>query len=780
MNGSPIRDFFTSPLLAVTRAGSTLEHAVRPSLWGPRPSGMGRPAETVFSGSCGRAAPGNRRTVFPRGWLCAFAALTCGVRAPAEDAAQRSQLPEFKLIPAALPREQTPTNGLPAAGSLRTWTVSHGDSFADRYSALAQINRENVKNLREAWTYHSRDGIGNIQANPIVVDGVMYGPTPGRAIVAIDASNGTELWRFQLEPVEQPRIEDAPARRGLVYWPGTGDHPARVVFSSGDWVYALDPKTGHPMADFGVNGRAPLPTGGTAVGVIWKGAYIVPGLLGDVFAFDIGTGRSLWRFHTVPQQGEAGADTWRGAGFGNGAHCWGGLSLDAERGVVFAAIGNALPDFVGVDRLGDNLYSDCLVALDARTGKRRWYFQNVRHDIWDLDCPAPPVLLTITRDARKIDVVACLSKVGDTLLLDRMSGKPIFPFRLRRAPASTLPGEATAAYQPDPELPEPYSSQDFKIEEVTHRTPQAHDFVMRQLMHATYGWFEPPSEGRPMIYAGSRGGAEWTGACVDVPTGRIYLNSNHLIGRFTVYRNDERERDPSLAPSGGETTFQQMCAGCHGAKRQGIGMVPALLGLRHRMSDDEVTGLLRTGRGQMPPAPPMAEGQRRDLLDFLMRRNQPPPPHVAAAGPTYFADGWNFINDPDGYPGCNPPWGELVCIDMNTGRIVWRVPLGNYEKLSKEGQPETGTENFGGPTVTAGGLVFCSGTKDSMIRAIDKDTGKELWSARLPWEGCAPPSVYEVNGREFVVIAATGGGKIATPTGDAYVAFALPADLRQE
>jgi quinoprotein glucose dehydrogenase len=684
------------------------------------------------------------------------------------------------VVPGASPREQTPTNGLPAADSLRTWTVSHGDSFADRFSALAQINRGNVKDLREAWTYHSRDGIGNIQANPIVVDGVMYGPTPGRAIVAIDATNGTERWRFQLEPAEQPRIQDAPARRGLVYWPGTGAHPSRIVFSCGDWVYALDPRTGHPMADFGVNGRAPLPTGGTAVGVIWKGTYIVPGLLGDIFAFDLGTGRSLWRFHTVPQRGEAGADTWRGAGYGNGAHCWGGLSLDAERGVVFAAIGNALPDFVGVDRLGDNLYSDCLVALDARTGKRRWYFQNVRHDIWDLDCPAPPVLLTITRDARKIDVVACLSKVGDTLLLDRMSGKPIFPFRLRRAPASALPGEATAPYQPDPELPEPYSSQDFRIEEVTQRTPEAHDYVVRQLAHATYGWFEPPSEGRPMIYAGSRGGAEWTGACVDVPTGRIYLNSNHLIGRFTVYRNDERERDPSLPPSGGETTFQRMCAGCHGAKRQGIGMVPSLLGLRHRMSDDEVTALLRTGRGQMPPAPPMAEGQRRDLLDFLMRRNQPPPPQVAAAGPAYFADGWNFINDPDGYPGCAPPWGELICIDLNTGRIAWRVPLGHYERLSKEGQPQTGTENFGGPTVTAGGLVFCSGTKDSMIRAFDKDTGKQLWSARLPWAGCAPPSVYEVNGREYVVIAATGGGKIATPTGDAYVAFALPADVKRE
>jgi len=708
--------------------------------------------------------------------LCAFAAFICPARAQVEDAGQRSQLPLYQTIPAATPQEQTPSNGLPAAETLQTWTVSHGDPFADRYSALAQIDRGNVGQLREAWTYHSRDGMGNIQANPIIVDGVMFAPTPGRAIVAIDASKGAELWRFQLEAVERPRMQDSPARRGLVYWAGNGDHPARIVFSSGDWVYALDPKTGRPMADFGVDGRAPLPTGGTAVGVIWGNTYIVPGLLGDIFGYDIGTGSSLWRFHTIPLGDEAGADTWKGAGYNNGAHCWGGLALDPERGIVYAAVGNATPDFVGVDRLGDNLYSDCIVALDAKSGKLRWYFQNVRHDIWDLDCPAPPVLMSITREGRKIDVVVGLSKLGDTLVLDRVSGKPIFPFRLRRAPTSTLPGEVTAPYQPDPELPEMIAAEDFRLDQVTNRTPEARNFVMNQLRHATYGWFEPASEGRPLFYAGSRGGAEWTGACVDVPAGRIYLNSNHLIGMFTVYRNDERERDPLLPPSKGELLFQQMCAGCHGPKRQGIGMVPSLIGLRHRLTDDEVTALLKTGRAQMPPAPPMTDAQRQDLLDFLMRRNQPAPPHAATGGPVYFADGWNFPRDQDGYPGCNPPWGLLNCIDLNTGKIVWRVPLGNYEKLSKEGQPETGTENFGGPTVTAGGLVFCSGTKDSMIRAFDKDTGKVLWSAKLPWTGSAPPSVYQANGREYVVISATGGGKIETPTGDAYVAFALPSN----
>jgi quinoprotein glucose dehydrogenase len=718
-------------------------------------------------------------TVYVRAGLApifplALIALGGTLRAQVEDPAQRSRLPEYQTIEAATSQEQTPSNGLPAAASLSTWTVSHGDAFADRYSALSQINRGNVRSLREAWTYHSRDAHGNIQANPIVVDGVIFGPTPGRAIVALDAAKGTELWRFQLEAVPQPRVEDAPARRGLVYWAGQGPHPARIVFTSGDWVYALDPKTGSPLADFGVNGRAPLPTGGTAVGVIWKNMFIVPGLKGDVFSYDIGTGELLWRFHTIPRQGEKGADTWKGRGFDDAANCWGGLALDDQRGIVYAAIGNPAPDFIGVDRTGDNLYSDCLVAIDAGTGACKWYFQNVRHDVWDLDCPAPPNLLTITRAGRKIDVVACLSKLGDTLVLDRVSGKPIYPFRLRRAPVSKLPGEVTAPYQPDPELPEMISSQDFRLADVTNLSPEAHDYVMKQLSHATFGWFEPPTEALPMVFAGTRGGAEWTGACVDVPTGRIFLNTNHLVGVATVYRNDERERDPSQPPSVGEKVFLQTCAGCHGPNRGGLGMVPSLVGLRHRMSDSDVVALLHTGRGSMPPAPGLTPGQRSDLLDFLMRRNQPRSKGDAEDGPAYFADGYKFIRDQDGHPGCIPPWGLLNCIDLNTGKVVWRVPLGEYEELTKKGVPKTGTENFGGPTVTAGGLVFCAGTIDSKIRAFDRDTGEELWSAKLPWAGCAPPSVYEVNGREFVVIAATGGGKINTPTGDAYVAFTLP------
>ncbi len=692
-----------------------------------------------------------------------------------EDAGARASLPEFVTIPAATAEELTASIEQFGGEAYRSWTVSHGDAGARRYSALTQINRENVGQLREAWRYHSNDGLGTIQSNPIVVDGVVFGPTVGRAVVALDATTGLELWRFQLEAPAHIGLQDAPARRGLVYWAGDRQHGPRVVFASGYWLYAVESKTGKIVADFGVNGRTPLPTGGTAVGAIFQDTYIVSGLYGDVFSFDLSTGEQLWRFHTIPRAGEFGAETWQGT-VREGAHCWGGLALDEGRAIVYAAIGAARPDFIGVERHGDNLFSNCIVALDARTGQRLWHFQNVRHDIWDLDNPAPPNLVTITRDGRRIDAVACVTKTGVTLLLDRVSGKPIFPFRLRRAPTSTVPGEVTAPYQPDPELPEPFSSPEVRLEDLTDRSPEAHAHVLKQVHRARIGWFAPAAEAQPMLYRSSRGGAEWSGAAIDVPTGRLYVSTNHLISQTTVYRSDETERDSPLPPSPGEKIYLQSCAGCHGPKRQGVGMVPQLVGLRYRTTDAEISSLLKTGRNGMPPAPPMTSEAESDLLDYLMRRNQPP---LAASRSTnkvapYFAVGYKFINDHEGYPGGKPPWGQLNCIDLNTGKMLWRVPLGEYAELTAKGIPKTGTENFGGPTVTAGGLVFCAGTRDEKIRAFDKDSGEELWSAKLPFGGYAPPTVYEVNGRQFIVIAASGGGKVGTAQGDAYVAFALP------
>lgn len=699
-----------------------------------------------------------------------------------EDAAERARLPLWQVVPAARPDELTPAGPPPSPEAFRAWTVSHGDAGSRRYSALDRINRDNVHRLRVAWEYRSQDGGGNkdgwrgVQANAIVVDGVMYAPTAGRAIVALDAVTGREIWRYQLESPPRIGLSDAPARRGLVFWRGSETQAARIVFACGDWLYALDPATGRPLPGFGAAGRVSLPTGGTAVGVIWNATYIVPGLGGDIFSYDLGTGKLLWRFHTIPRDGEFGADTWRGRAKG-GSSCWGGVALDEVRGIVYAGIGAPHPNFTGVDRLGDNLFSNCLLALDARTGKRLWHFQNVRHDLWDLDNPAPPNLVTITRDGRRIDAVACVTKTGSTLLLDRVSGKPIFPFRLRRAPASTLPGEVTAPYQPDPELPEPFASPEFRPADITQRSDAAREAVLKQIQGTRFGWHEPHTEGQTTLFRSTRGGAEWTGACIDVPTGRLYVSSNHLVSFASVFRSDERERDPRLPPSEGEKVYQALCAACHGPRRQGVGMVPSIVGLRHRMKDEDVSKLLKTGRGAMPPFPQLERAQETALLDYLMRRNQPPPARTPDGGEARYAEvAFKFLNDHEGYPGGAPPWGTLNCLDLNTGRLLWRVPLGEYDELTKQGIPKTGTENFGGPAVTAGGLVFCAGTKDEKIRAFDKDTGRELWSAKLPFGGYAPPTIYEAGGRQFVVIAATGGGKPDTPIGDAWVAFALPPE----
>jgi quinoprotein glucose dehydrogenase len=695
-----------------------------------------------------------------------------------EDAAERSRLPEFQVIPAAPESELTPA--LPVAPDTFTaWTRSQGDSGSRRFSALQEVNRANVGRLRVAWVYHSNDGADDVESTPIVVGDRLFAATAGQALIALKAATGEEIWRRQLGPTQGVRaMEDPPARRGLVYWPGDSAHPERLLVGAGRWIYALDPRTGRGVAGFGEDGRVSIPTGATVSGAVYRNVFVTSGLFGDAYGYDVGSGALLWRFHSIPRTGEFGADSWQGSEAA-GANGWGGVSVDEQRGIAYVAFGNARPDMIGTGRLGDNLFSDCVVALDARTGTRRWHFQDTRHDIWDLDVCAPPNLVTITRHGRRVDAVTAVSKGGTLMLLDRVSGKPIFPFRLRRAPTSQLPGERTAPYQPDPELPERISSPEFKLSDITTRTPAAHDFVLRQVQKSDYGFYRPHREGRPTLFIGSRGGAEWSGAAVDVATGRLYVTSNRWVSKITVVTADERERDPRYPPSAGERHYQTHCAACHGPTRAGIGTAPPLLGLKQRLQDADVLALLKTGRGAMPPnlAGDLSASEKGELLDYLFRRRQPP-----SAGPTdrrvpdnprYTFTGYNFLVDDEGYPGIKPPWGLLNCYDLNTGRVVWRVPLGEIAALTKQGVPITGSQNLGGATVTAGGLVFCAGTADQKLRAFDSATGRELWSAKLPFAGTAAPAVYEVAGRQFIVITATGGGRVGGPAGDAYVAFAL-------
>lgn len=694
-----------------------------------------------------------------------------------ESVAARAELPEWKVIAATPEGQLTPATSQLDHGAFRTWSVSHGDAGSTRYSSLEQINRRNVHLLQEAWRHQSNDGDADddgwrgIQCNPIIVDGIMYAPTAGRALVALHADSGAEIWRYQVERPERIGLSDAPARRGLVYWPGDESAGPRVVFGSGEWIYALDPATGNPIADFGEAGRTRIPTKSTPVGVIWGHTYIVPGHYGNLYSYDLRNGKMLWKFNTTPEADEFGADTWVGSER-RGANTWGGVALDKPRGIAFLAVGDPHPNFDGTQRIGDNLFSNCLIAVDVRNGERLWHIQNVRHDLWDLDNPAPPNLVTITRGGRRVDAVACVTKTGNTLLIDRVRGEPIFPLELRRAPTSKLPGEITAPYQPAPKRPEPFATVEVTRDNITNISEEARASVAPLFDVATRGWFEPHVPGRPSMFFGVHGGSEWPGGAVDVPTGRLYVAANHIAWTITLFHDDDPP--PAKPATSGEMAYQMFCAACHGKGLKGTGMVPALKGLRHRMSDDEVIKLLQTGRNAMPPLP-LPTDQLTPLLDFLFARDRPDiTEDDAETFPRYATGSLRKVLDAEGYPGTKPPWGTLNCLDLNTGRLLWKVPLGEYEELTERGLPITGTENFGGPTVTAGGLVFCAGTRDEKIRAFDQDTGRELWSAKLPWGGYAPPATYEVDGKQYVVIAASGGGKLGGPTGDAWVAFSLP------
>jgi quinoprotein glucose dehydrogenase len=683
-----------------------------------------------------------------------------------------STLPEFETIPAATRSELTPANGWPSLDSFSRWTRSQGGPTSNRYVTLTQINKRNVGQLAEAWTYRSGDGTANIQCNPIFVDGLLYVATPGLALAALDGETGREVWRYQPEK-QGNGLEDVPARRGLLYWPGDEGHRARIVFTMGTWIYALDPKTGTAIDEFGTGGRAPLPQGGSSVpGLVYKNVLIFPGFITGIYGYDIRSGKQLWTVNTLPVGDEYGAATWDGDQRA-GANCWGGQALDESRGIAYVTTGGSpKPNFLGMLHPGDNLFANCIIAIDALTGRRLWYFQEIRHDVWDLDISAPPNLVTVTHDGMKVDAVAQLTKMGNTLLLDRVTGKPLFPFRLRRAPPFKLPGERGALYQPDPVLPEPLVRQRFTLADVTNRTPEAHKAAMEVVAGSTYGWFSPFEAGKPNIYFCLEGGAEWTGASAD-PSGKLYVSVTELPWIIDLVRvEDYKEPNTPLAIEG-QKVYRQTCIACHGANRAGIGSAYSLIGLELRLKEPDVRRIVHNGRATMPPQPQVTDDQITALCAYLFNRGA----EKNSSALEWANMGYKKFFDPEGYPACTPPWGKLVCLDLNTGRISWQVPLGEYPELTAKGVPKTGTQVMGGPTSTSTGLVFVSGTRDATIGAYDADNGAELWSHALPFQGSAPPIIYQTHGREYVVLAATGNGRLGGVTGDAWVAFALPTPV---
>ena len=699
----------------------------------------------------------------------------------------------------------------------RDWPVYLGDAAGTHYSTLGQIDRTNVGRLRVAWTFHTGDAGPNsqIQCNPLIVDGVLYGSSPQLDLLALDAATGALRWRFDPFAGRGEVTGGRGVNRGLVFWREGNER--RILYTAGRFLHAVDPASGRSIPSFGVDGRVDLLEGldrdvsglslaGTTPGAVYRDLLIVctrvgegpaPAAPGHIRAYDVRTGQRRWIFHTIPHPGEEGyatwpPDAWKEIG---AANCWAGLVIDPERGLAFVPIGSAAFDFWGGNRIGADLYANCLLALDAATGKRKWHFQLVHHDLWDRDPPAPPVLLNVRREGKLVPAVAQITKSGHVWLFHRETGESLFPWREQPVPKSELAGEMSWPTQPFPLKPAPFARQQFTEEEVTTRTPAAHDAVLARLRQATpHVPFSPPSTRGTIILPGFDGGGEWGGAAVD-PEGILYVNANEMAWI--------QQMIPTQVPGAnlGETIYTQLCVACHGPGREGNAAqnVPSLVNVAAKLKREEVATLLRTGKGMMPAFNFLTPPQRNALLDFLLNTSQGtsdrndteivggvPPPRTNASPsarrgegtpPTlpvlYTSSGYTRFFDPDGYPALRPPWGTLNALDLNTGEYRWQRPLGELPELTAQGLPPTGTENYGGPLVTASGLLFIGATKDENFRAFDSATGRQLFEIALPAGGYATPATYSVNGKQYVVIAC-GGGKMGTKSGDAYVAFALP------
>lgn len=680
------------------------------------------------------------------------------------------------------------------------WRTHGGDPGHRQYSPLKEIDRTNVGRLKVAWTYASggasSEGRSQIQCNPIVVGSVLYATSAALHVFALDAATGRELWTF--DPFAAgARATSLGVNRGVVYWESGDDK--RILVTAGLWLYALDARTGKPIPTFGANGKVSLLEGlgrdvsslyvlSNTPGAIYKDLLILgtrvgegPGASapGHIRAYDVRTGTMRWIFHTIPQPGEVGYDTWPKDAWTRvgGANAWSGISVDEKRGLVFLPTGSAAFDFWGGNRLGQNLFANCVLVLRAETGERVWHYQLFHHDIWDRDLPAAPVLVTVTRDGKAVDAVAQATKSGYVFLFDREGGRPLHPIEERPVPPSDLKGEVAWPTQPVPLAPPPFARQVFTEDMVTDRTPAARQAVLETLRKSRTGQpFIPPSTQGTVIFPGYDGGAEWGGQAFDPETGLFYVNANEMPWILTMVEVDRAKESTEAAY--GRVLFQQHCAVCHGSSGQGDpqGQYPKLTGIDKRMPRDLVGQLLKDGKGVMPSFAMLSDRQRAQLVAYLW--NDPPKPAAPGEDPPdlsvpYSHTGYNRFLDPEGYPAVKPPWGTLNAIDLDKGTIAWTRTLGAFPELTKAGVPETGTENYGGPIVTAGGLVFVAATRDEKFRAFDKANGKLLWETSLPAGGYATPSTYSVGGKQYVVIAA-GGGKMGTKSGDAYVAFALP------
>ncbi|MCW3089951.1 MAG: pyrroloquinoline quinone-dependent dehydrogenase [Ferruginibacter sp.] len=604
----------------------------------------------------------------------------------------------------------------------RTWSVYKADESSSNYSPLNQITTTNVSQLQHAWTFTMHDKPagsqpGKSECNPIIVDGILYATSANQWGYAVDAATGKQLWSFEALKGKK----GTEVNRGLTYWENGNDK--RILMSANNFLFALNAKTGKPISTFGKNGKVDLKVGlrdadkdfyvsSTSPGIIYKNLIIMGCRVPDTYgaqpgfirAYNCTTGKLVWTFHTVPYPGEPGYETWPPEAYKTvgGVNNWAGMSIDSKRGMVFLALGSASYDFFGKDRKGSNLYANCVLALDAATGKHIWHYQTVHHDMWDYDLPAPPALVTINRNGKQTDAVAQITKQGFVFVFNRETGESLFPIEERKVPASNLPGEEASPTQPFPLKPKPFARQFITEADLTNYSPADHNSLINKFRSMRYeGLYTPPDLKGTLQLPGTRGGGEWGGAAFDPATNLFYIKSNDAPDLITIVKGTKQASTEQVTATSQLETID-----------------------RHARPDQFVN-----------------------------------------------STGYKTWKDPSGNPAITAPWGTLNALNLATGEYEWQIPLGNDSLRQEKDAPETGQEGKAGPVVTAGGLIFISGTEDKKLRALDKATGKLLWKTVLPAQANATACTYQVNGKQYVALSV--GGTTENLSGF-IMAFALP------